>query len=181
VEETRKKDRFTDIAFDAQYQYMGTIEAEHMQEHMQMDGDEAGKHIFSVHATWIHENQDWEASFSLGNTANPSDFLNTFRMDLNYYYRSHLGDIGGSIGYFSITGKTDQLLYSSIPVVGSRTGSPNSNGFILEADYRPWEKTKISLQYIIYNKFNGDHSNYDGFGRNASDNNMLYVLVWLMF
>jgi len=176
-------DRFTDIAFDAQYQYMGTIEAEHMQEHMQMDGEhkaEAGKHIISAHATWIHENQDWKASFSLGNTANPSDFLNTFRMDLNYYYRSHLGDIGGSIGYFSITGKTDQLLYSSILVVGSRTGSPNSNGFILEADYRPWEKTKISLQYIIYNKFNGDHSNYDGFGRNASDNNMLYVLVWLM-
>ena len=27
-----KRDRFTDIAFDAQYQYMGTIEAEHMQQ-----------------------------------------------------------------------------------------------------------------------------------------------------
>lgn len=177
-------DRFTDIAFDAQYQYMGTIEAEHMQEHMQMDGEhkaEAGKHIISAHVTWIHENQDWKASFPLGNTANPSDFLNTFRMNLNYYYRSHLGDIGGSIGYFSTTGKTDQLLYSSIPVDGSRTGSPNSNGFILEADYRPWEKTKFSLEYIIYNKFNGAGSNYDGFGRNASDNNTLYALIWFMF
>lgn len=177
-------DRFTDIAFDAQYQYMGTIEAEHMQEHMQMDGEhkaEAGKHIISAHATWIHENQDRKASFPLGNTANPSDFLNTFRMNLNYYYRSHLGDIGGSIGYFSTTGKIDPLLYSSIPVDGSRTGSPNSNGFILETDYRPWEKTKISLQYIIYNKFNGAGSNYDGFGRNASDNNTLYALIWLMF
>ncbi len=177
-------DRFTDIAFDAQYQYMGTIQAEHMQEHMQMDGEhmaEAGKHIITAHATWIHENQDWKASLPLGNTANPSDFLNTFRMNLNYYYRSHLGDIGGSTGYFSTTGKTDPLLYSSSPVDGSRTGSPNSNGFILEADYRPWEKTKISLQYIIYNKFNGAHSNYDGFGRNASDNNTLYALAWLMF
>jgi hypothetical protein len=102
-------------------------------------------------------------------------------MNLNYYYRSHLGDIGGSIGYFSTTGKTDPLLYSYSPVDGSRTGSPNSNGFILETDYRPWEKTKISLQYISYNKFNGAHSNYDGFGRNASDNNTLYALVWLMF
>jgi hypothetical protein len=177
-------DRFTDIAFDAQYQYMGTIQAEHMQEHMQMDGAhkaEAGKHIITAHATWIHENQDWKASFPLGNTANPSDFLNTFRMNLNYYYRSHLGDIGGSTGYFSTTGKTDQLLYSSRPVDGSRTGSPNSNGFILETDYRPWEMTKISLQYVIYNKFNGAHSNYDGFGRNASDNNTLYALFWIMF
>jgi hypothetical protein len=168
---------------------MGTIDPEHMQEHMQMDGEqidgkpmaETGKHIITAHATWIHEDQDWKASFPLGNTANSSDFLNTFRMDLNYYYRCHLGDIGGSIGYFSTIGRTDPLLYSSVPVDGSRTGSPNSNGFILEADYRPWEKTKISLQYTIYNKFNGAHSNYDGFGRNASDNNTLYALVWLMF
>ena len=92
-----------------------------------------------------------------------------------------MGDIDRSIGYFSTTGKADPLLYSSSPVDGSRTGSPNSNGFILETDYRPWEKTKISLQYISYNKFNGAHSNYDGFGRNASDNNTLYALVWLMF
>jgi hypothetical protein len=92
-----------------------------------------------------------------------------------------VGDIGGSIAYFSTTGKTGNLLYSPDSVGGSRTGSPNSNGFILEADYLPWEKTKISLQYTIYNKFNGAHSNYDGFGRNASDNNTLYALVWLMF
>ena len=177
-------DRFTDIAFDAQYQYMGTIDPEHMQEHMQMDGEqmaEAGKHIITAHATWIHEDQDWKASFPSGNTANPSDFLNTFRMNLNYYYRSHVGDIGGSIAYFATTGKTDNLLYSPDSVGGCRTGSPNSNGFILEADYLPWEKTKLSLQYTIYNKFNGAHSNYDGFGRNASDNNTLYALVWLMF
>ncbi len=177
-------DRFTDIALDAQYQYMGTIEAEHMQENMQMDGEhkaKVGKHIITAHATWIHEHRDWKASFPLGNTANPSDFLDTLRMNLNYYYRSHIGDIGGSLGYFSTTGKTDPLLYSSSPVDGSSTGSPDSNGFILEADYRPWEMTKISLQYTIYNKFNGAHSNYDGFGRNASDNNTLYASVWIMF
>ena len=88
----------------------------------------AGKYIISAHATWIHESQDWKASFPFGNTANPSGrqvsrklrpikgkyltgkprplsvelhFLNTFRMNLNYYYKSHLGDRGGSIGYFS--------------------------------------------------------------------------------
>ncbi len=194
-------DRFTDLAFDAQYQFMGTIEADHMQmpmgnepaakpmpmgnEPMAQAGEQpmakAGKHMITAHVTWIYESQDWKASFPLGNAANPSDSLNTFRMNLNYYYRSHWGDIGGSIGDFFTTGKTDQLLYSSVPVDGSRTGSPDSNGFILEADYRPWEKTKISLQYIIYDKFNGAHSDYDGFGRNASDNNALYAVVWFMF
>jgi hypothetical protein len=177
-------DRFTDIAFDAQYQYMGTIEPEQPE---QKEGQKAGepqakanKHIFTAHATWIHENQDWKASFPLGNTANSSDYLNTIKLNVNYYYRSSLGDIGGRIAYFSTTGKTDPLLYSSNPMDGSRTGSPDSDGFILEADYLPWEKTKISLQYTIYNKFNGARSNYDGFGRDASDNNTLYALVWIM-
>ena len=177
-------DRFTDIAFDAQYQYMGTMEPEDRPDSMQTDGENkvvAGNHIITAHATWIHENQDRRASFLLGDTANPSDFLDTFRMNLNYYYRSHLGDMVGSLGYFSIAGKTDPLLYASIPVDGSRSGSPNSSGFILEADYRPWEKIKISFQYIIYNKFNGARENYDGSGRNASDNNTFYAVVWLMF
>jgi len=32
----------------------------------------AGKYIISAQATWIHESQDWKASFPLRNTANPS-------------------------------------------------------------------------------------------------------------
>jgi hypothetical protein len=171
-------DRFTDIAFDAQYQYIGT------------------KHMVSAHATWIHEKQDWNASFALGNTGNRSDSLKTFRINATYYYSgeigfmdmgsgsmkmSHMGFIGGSLGYFSTTGRKDTVLYSPGPVNGSRTGSPNSNGFILELDYLPWHKAKVSLQYTLYHKFNGSHSNYDGFGRDAFDNNTLYFLLWFMF
>jgi len=156
-------DKFTDTAVDAQYQYINK------------------KHIFSAATTWIHERQNWDASFALGNTANISDDLDTFRMNLNYYYRSHIGQIGGTVSYFSTTGDKDNLLYSSDPVDGSRTGKPDSNGFILEAAYLPWEKTKFSLQYTIYDKFNGARSNYDGSGRDASDNNTLFLLVWLMF
>jgi hypothetical protein len=33
----------------------------------------------------------------------------------------------------------------------------------------------------MYSKFNGASNNYDGFGRNASDNNTFYLLGWLMF
>ncbi len=156
-------DKFTDMAFDAQYQYINK------------------DHIFSAQTTWIHEQQDWDASFALGNTSNKSDSLVTFRINANYYYRSHFGNIGGTAGYFSTTGDKDSLLYAPDPVDGNRTGKPNSNGFILEADYLPWKTGKISLQYTIYNRFNGSHSNYDGSGRAASDNNTLFLMVWLMF
>ncbi len=156
-------DKFTDLAFDAQYQYI------------------VKKHVLSAQTTFIHENQNWDASYALGDTANKSDHLNTFRINLNYYYRSHLGQVGGTASYFSTTGNKDDVLYSPGFLDGSRTGKPDSDGFILEADFLPWKTGKISLQYTIYNKFNGGHTNYDGFGRNASDNNTLYLLVWLMF
>lgn len=156
-------DKFTDTAVDAQYQYISK------------------KHVFAVQSTWIHEDQDWDASYALGGTAHQSDSLNTFRINANYFYRDHFGDIGGSLGYFSITGDEDALLYSPDPVDGSRTGSPKSSGFIIEADYLPWEKAKFSIQYVAYEKFNGARSDYDGFGRDASDNNTLYVLAWFMF
>ncbi len=156
-------DKFTDTALDAQYQYISR------------------KHLFSVETTWIHEHQDWDASFAFGNTANQSDSLDTVRVNANYYYRDHFGTLGGSVGYFSTTGDKDSVLYSPERINGSRTGSPNSNGFIVEADYLPWQNTKFLVQYTIYNKFNGARSNYDGFSRDASDNNTLYLLVWLMF
>lgn len=156
-------DRFTDIAFDAEYQYI------------------AKNNFLSAQTTWIDEKQNRDASFALGSTANKSDNLNTFRINARYYYRANLGDIGGTVGYFSTTGDKDDVLYSPNPLDGSRTGKPDSDGFIFEAGYLPWKTGKISLQYTIYNKFNGSHSNYDGYGRNASDNNTLFLLVWLMF
>jgi hypothetical protein len=181
--ESGQADRFTDFAFDAQYQYMGTIESQEIKDPKDKDfgkKTKTGKSILTAHVVWTHEKQDRKASYQLGNSANPSDILNTFRVNLNYYYRSHLGDIAGSVSYFSITGNKDMLLYPSIADEGSRTGSPDSNGYIIEADYRPWDKIKISLQYIIYNKFNGTQSNYDGAGRNASDNNTFYMVIWFM-
>jgi hypothetical protein len=57
-------------------------------------------------------------------------------------------------------------------------GEPNTDGFIAEFDFVPWLNTKFSLQYVLYNKFNGAKTNYDGFGRKASDNNTLFLLTW---
>ena len=158
-------DQFVDIAFDAQYQYF------------------AKKHKFSLATTWIHEIQNWDASFALGNTANNSDNLNTFRINANYYYVSHYGTFGGNVAYFNTFGSRDVGLYASDPVGGSRNGRPNSDGFILQGIYVPpvWDQAKIVVQYTIYNNFNGAGTNYDGFGRSASGNNTLYLLTWLMF
>jgi hypothetical protein len=156
-------DEFTDLALDAQYQFIGT------------------KHLFSIATTWIHEKQDWDASFPLGNTANSSDNLETFRINANYYYRSHWGTLGGNVGYFYTYGDTDSGLYTPASITGSQTGSPDSRGFILQANYVLREQYKFVLQYTFYNEFNGAKTNYDGSGRDASDNNTLYALIWLMF
>lgn len=162
--ETRgTSDVFTDLALDAQYQYISK------------------KHIFSMQTTWIHELQDWQGSFPLGATSRQSSSLDTFRINFNYYYRFHYGTLAATCAFFNLSGSKDPVLYAPDPVNGSRTGKPDSNGFILQASYLPWERAKFTVQYTIYNKFNGASTNYDGFGRNASDNNTLYLLAWIAF
>jgi hypothetical protein len=156
-------DRFIDYAFDAQYQLV------------------YDKHLLAAHATWIGEQQNWDASYSLGNTANSSNRLQTFKGDFTYHYRADFGTVGGALAYFSTVGTTDAVLYAPEAVTGSNTGDPDSSGFILEANYLPKDNLKLVAQYVIYNKFNGGSTNYDGFGRNASDNNTFYLLVWMAF
>jgi hypothetical protein len=42
----------------------------------------------------------------------------------------------------------------------------------------PLQYVRVGLQYTAYNTYSGASSNYDGFGRNASDNNSLFLYVW---
>ena len=163
-------DKFTDIGVDLQYQHLDR------------------PHEVTFQTSFIHENQNWDASFPMGGTANPSDVLETFKAKTTYDYdRTY----AASAGYFSIFGDSDMGLYAPGPISGSLNGSPNSNGFIFELDYMPfswggpefwpWLNAKLSLQYVAYTEFNGASSNYDGFGRDASDNNTLYLSAWLAF
>lgn len=159
-------DRFTDYALDTQYQYLTFT------------------HSITAQATWIHEKQSWDASFSSGGIgtgptpSNASDTLDTFKAKASYYFRRKYG---GTLAYFQTTGSTDPGLYGPAPVTGSANGTPNSNGIILEADYLPIPQVKLAVQYTWFLKFNGSRYNYDGNGRNASDNNTLYLLAWLVF
>lgn len=154
LDPTGPTNRFKDYALDGQYQYA------------------KGVHRWSAQATWIHEKVDWNASFPAAAADNPSDTQNTWRLKGSYMYKSK---IGGTVGLFSTTGGTDATLY------GTTSGTPDTRGYILEADYLPLQNIKLALQYTAYNKFNGSSTNYDGTGRNASDNNTWYLLGWILF
>jgi hypothetical protein len=135
-------------------------------------------HLATVLATYIHENQSLDASVFSQIAANNSNNLKTFKLAGEYSYQRR---IGGSLGYFSTTGGADSVLYAPGAVSGSANGSPDTSGYIAEINYLPWLNTKLQLQYVGYSKFNGARTNYDGSGRNASDNNTVYGLVWLNF
>jgi hypothetical protein len=158
-------DHTIDVGFDLQYQYLS-------------DRNDA-----SVLASWILEENDWDASKQLGLTSNSHDSLHSFNLATSYLYDK---TYGLTVNYFSIWGDKDEDLY------GTRTGSPNSNGFILQLDWLPINKNggppfwpysnvKVSLQYTLYTEFDGSSSNVDGSGRDASDNNTLYLQMWIAF
>jgi hypothetical protein len=153
-------DKFRDVAADVQYQFIGE------------------DHMFTGLATYISEHQTFDASVADGFAANSSNNLKTLKLTGEYYYQRR---IGGTIGYFSTTGGNDSLLYTAAPATGSANHSPDTTGYVLEVNYLPWLNTKLQAQYTGYQKFNGQGVNYDGSGRNASNNNTMYLLVWLNF
>ncbi|MBS0326463.1 MAG: cytochrome C [Proteobacteria bacterium] len=153
--------KYSDWALDSQYQYIGD------------------DHIMSVTATYIDEKQSLDATYGAGASTNASDRLKTFRIGASYLYQRRYG---AALGYFETTGSSDALLYpAGVPVVGFADGSPNSSGWTGELDWLPYENTKLALQYTKYSKFNGGSSNYDGSGRNASDNDTTYLLFWFNY
>ncbi|HXQ64309.1 MAG TPA: hypothetical protein VN787_05600 [Steroidobacteraceae bacterium] len=147
-------DRYQDVAEDVQYQFL------------------ADQHLFSLAATRIHESQTLNATFAAGKSDNLNNDLTTTRAYATYYYRRK---IGGTAGFFTTTGSTD------VTFLGNTSGAPDTSGWIAELNYLPWLNTKFSLQYTAYNKYSGLSDNYDGMGRNAKDNNTLYLLAWLSY
>ena len=115
---------------------------------------------------------------ALDAAANRSNDLKTVRLGGSYYFRRMYG---GALGLFSTTGSSDSTLYQPAPVFGFGTNSPNSNGWTGELIYVPWQNVKVTMQYTGYHKFNGTGMDYDGTGRNAKDNNTLYLLGWFAF
>ncbi|NOY46810.1 MAG: cytochrome C [Chlorobi bacterium] len=157
---TGATDNYNDIAFDLQYEYMFS------------------KGQFTIHTSYINEKQKLNASFASNDSQNLDNNLNKFKIDGSIFLKPN---INITTGYFNTTGSLDSGLYAPGIVFGSNTRVPDSNGITAQFDYLPWENTKISIQYLAYNKFNGSSNNYDGFGRKASDNNTLYLQLWFAF
>ena len=118
------------------------------------------------------ENQNLAASYAAGFATNKNDNFNSANATVSYYWRRKLG---ASLGFFTVSGSNDPLY------IGTVTGNSNSSWGTAEIDYLPWLNVKLGLQYTAFTRFDGATSNYDGLGRNASDNNLLYAYLWLAF
>ncbi len=154
--------QFTDYGFDAQY------------EHPMADGAVIG------HATYIHETQNRVADVTATSPAAEFQSGNLSTLRANVALATSL-NYGASLGYFQTTGSSDAILYQPAAVGGSANGSPNTQGLVGELTYNLWQNVRVGVQYVAYTKFNGSSTNYDGFGRSASDNNTLYTYFWLAF
>ena len=147
-------DRFLDSGLDSEYQFI--------------DDDDQ----ISIDARWIHENQNLDASFANGLSTNKTDRFDSVNVIASYYWHRKLG---GSLQFTNISGSSDPLY------LGTVSGNSNSSWGTAEIDYLPWLNVKIGLQYTAYMRFDGTMTNYDGAGRNAADNNLLYGFVWIAF
>jgi len=54
-------------------------------------------------------------------------------------------------------------------------------GWTSEIFWMPIQYVRIGVQYTGYEKYNGASHNYDGAGRNASDNNSLFFYLWAAY
>ena len=157
-------DRYHDLGIDGSYQYIG---------------DSTG--IYTVNARYTNEHRNLAASQILLGAANLQGSLNDARLDASYYWHNM---IGGTVGVFDTWGSGDSLLYAD-----NSTFKPNSSGLTFQIDGTIFGQDmehvigrlniRAGLQYTLYTKFDGASSNYDGLGRNASDNNTLRIFTWV--
>jgi hypothetical protein len=61
------------------------------------------------------------------------------------------------------------------PAGNTLSATPNTNNYVLQANYQPTQNVKLQLQYSGFTKFNGLTSNIDGLGRSPADNNTLWL------
>jgi hypothetical protein len=182
--------RFRNTGVDAQYQYLlapHTITAQVA--YMRQVTDYSVNNVANATAPTTFTLADGVTPVAAANT---TDTTNTFRAKLSYIYQAKYG---GSIAFFNLTGTTNTLLQtsgfdpvncgatvvcnsSSARVTGNLSGNPATRGFTYEAFWMPAQYVRVGVQYTSYSKFNGASDNYDGFGRNASDNNSMFLYVW---
>lgn len=143
---------YVDTGVDAQYQYLGP--AHTVTAHlraMQERIDDASKQVYS------------DGAATLG----------TLMAKVSYVQNNRYG---ASLTYSSVRGSADSTAYSS-----SAALKPDSERWTPELFWMPLQNLRIGLQYNLFTRYLGASSNYDGKGRNASDNNTTYLYLWTAF
>jgi hypothetical protein len=175
---------YKNTGIDAQYQYL------------------LDPHTVTAQVAYMRQVQNYSANLLAGGSpiasladgtpvapVNSSDTTNTFRAKVSYVYQAKYG---GSLAFFNKTGTTNSLnqtfgldadgnLTGRDIAGGNDSGNPATSGLTYEAFWIPTQNVRIGLQYTAYNKFNGATDNYDGFGRNAKDNNTLFAYLWFAY
>ncbi len=156
-------DKYRDVGVDASYQYLGDR-----------------TNILTFNTSYVHERQTRDGSLAAGDAAERKGRLDRFDVSGSWYYGE---TYGLTASYFDVNGSTDTTLFDS------RSGKPDTRGYILQGDWTPWGKEdswgapwanmRLGLQYTRYTKFLGDRTDYDGNGRDASDNDTLYAFIWM--
>jgi hypothetical protein len=145
-------DRYTDIAFDTQYQYQGD------------------NYWITLRGTYIHEDQSLAATYAMGGSDNPTNTLNTLKL---YGSLAYGGDnrIILSGQYFDVWGSADGSFYDgdASGVVGEISYIPFMNHF---APVWPWANVRLGAKYTYYSKF-------EGTSVGAQDHNTLFLYAWV--
>ena len=122
-------------------------------------------HTVSVQLRSIQEN----INDSTGTFTNGPASLSTQFAKASYVYADKYGT---SLAYRSVSGSADPGAYTN------PTGVPDSTLWTSEFFYMPAQNTRLGIQFNMFTRYLGTASNYDGAGRNASDNNSTYIYLW---
>ena len=167
-------DKYTDVGFDAQYQY---------------DGDPWS---VTVKAANTYEFQRLDSSFAQGLSEKSTGWLNSLKISSSFVWDHTYSATGG---YFNVRGSSDAGLWGAT----SLANSPNGQGLVFDLAYMPFSKgapgpdkafnVRLGVQYIKYLQLYGGTNNFDGLigtpgaggTHNASGNDTLFVYAWAAF
>jgi hypothetical protein len=163
ADKTGGTDNYTDLAFDATYQYLANLE-----------------HIVELKTTYLRETRDLKASQYLGNTVNRDNYVNTFKINGAYTFAQ---TYSVALGYNKTWARADTVFD---PNTGDLLlgGNNGSEAFTAELSYVPFGKNytllsslmniRVALQYVGYTQFDGNQNQ-------AANNNTFYMNGWLAF
>ena len=165
LDPTVPADHFSDLGVDAQYQYI------------------LDRHTVTVMATHVNEKIRY-ASFKwdpadpnfTGESSNASDTVRHTRLKASYVYQAKYG---ASLAYYTTSGSTNPLRYD--PGALGLPGNLGSRIWVPEVFWTPVQYARLGVQFWRYSKLAGGSTNYAGDGRDAKDNNTMFIYLWAAY